>query len=120
MTPQELELFKLMQVFFNDAIVYVLLIFVSLLALTLSVYTSAKARNVSNPVLYAAITFTGGAIAAIIYACTKKGLTRTDNVKKSWSVFWLVFSCVLAVCAVVMYVQSITSFVASVNAMATA
>lgn len=120
MTPKELALLELMQVFFNDAIIYALLIFAAQIALTLSVYTSAKARNVSNPLLYAAITFTGSVIAAIVYICLKKRLTRTDNVKKSWSVFWLVLSCVFAVCALVIYVQSLTSFIASMNAMAIA
>lgn len=106
-----MEIVEVMGGFFGGIMLFAVLLTASQFTLAASVYTSAKARNVSNPLLYAAATMVGGVVTAIMYACIKKKVTRTDNVKSSSSVFWLVLSCVLVFAAFVAYIVAFVGYI---------
>lgn len=107
----EQEIFTLFNSLLGAMCVYCLLLVLSQVSLSISVYTSAKARDVANPLLYTAITFFCGVIGAIIYACTKNKLTRADEVKRSSSVFWLVLSIVLAIGGFMVFMTMMVNYI---------
>lgn len=109
------EILTFFSTFTNSIMIMVFLFALSQLCLTLSVYTSAKARQISNPLLFAATTLFGGIISAIIYLCVKGDLTRAEGKPRSTSVLWLVLSIVLALAALSSYISVLANLFAQLK-----
>lgn len=118
MSYETLALLDVMRTFFGGITGFIALLFLSQLALALSVNSSAKARCVANPTLFAAGTLIGGVPVAIMYACIKKKLTRTDAVKPSAAKFWLIMACVLAALSIVVYVAAFVFYITGIISVA--
>ncbi len=114
MSAETLAMLGVMRIFFGGIIGFILLLFLSQLALALSVNSSAKARCVANPTLFMAGTLIGGIPVAIMYSCIKKKLTRTDTVKPSAAKFWLVMACVLTALSLVAYIAAIALYITGI------
>ncbi len=106
----EREMIKMFTSLFNDVAILCVFMFISQVLLAVSVYTSAKSRNVSNPLLYFAITLFGGGLAGIIYVCSKDEITRTEEKPRSLSVLWLVLSFAAFVVGIVLYLGAFSEF----------
>ncbi len=115
MTSQDLAMFNAFGALYNGIAVFAALLMLSQVALALSVNSSAKARNIANRPLFVAGTLLGAVPAAIMYACSRKKLTRTDEVKGSAATFWLVVAIILAVAAIISYVVTFVTYAMSVT-----